>query len=486
MAKALSSQGCSTTGSLVSLLHRLFRHFVALVWTWFLPLEHSALLQKTRSRLGTHFSAELNDRLRLRCYRILTLRWYELTCSWLSICSVPVAETPRTCISRLPHEPLSPSAFTVRARIRSLNTYKHTIGYGKPRVKDISSFPLLTLSRLRIWMTCRIGDKLVNSILGRPATTAGISEATGPLLRQIDTGQAHSVRCMLASYSIISIIDTINTRLYTEQDVRPAVIEQLLESIDRWKQDFSGSLQQSSQPEGFSPSTTSAEARYGSIGKVHVSCLYYFAIVLATRPMFLAALTNPRVGESDCSPMGAACLQAAVYMAQACAEALDSGLLEANMCIMKALVFAAGLVLGFESFAKSTPDHEVEHALEAAKRILAFLALRSPQASHYLDILNSLSTAIAKRRQSLEPKRGNRYVTKLFASPNLPQASIAKDPPNSNSTTQTVMLDDPMTAAFGTSSFQQMPSANNQFDADLFIDWETINISQWDNFPFST
>lgn len=27
--------------------------------------------------------------------------------------------------------------------------------------------------------------------------------------------------------------------------------------------------------------------------------------------------------------------------------------------------------------------------------------------------------------------------------------------------------------------------SNDQLDPELFIDWETVNISHWDNFPFS-
>lgn len=184
-------------------------------------------------------------------------------------------------------------------------------------------------------MTCRVGDKLVNSILGRPATTIGIPEQLSPTVNNLVSGFDHNLDCMVASYSIVTVIDDINTKLYSKQDVRLAVVEQLLSSIDSWKRDFSPLLQQSTPHNLVIPGDTSAENKKGSVGIVHVSCLYYFAVMLATRPLFISALTvNPRQQNQE-SSMGEACLEAAMYLAQTCVEALDAGLLQSNMCIMK-------------------------------------------------------------------------------------------------------------------------------------------------------
>lgn len=184
-------------------------------------------------------------------------------------------------------------------------------------------------------MTCRVGDKLVNSILGRPATTIGIPEQLGPTLNNLVTGCDHNLDCMVAAYSIVSVIDDINTKLYSKQDVRPAVVEQLLSSIDSWKRDFSPLLQQSSPENLLIRGDSSMDPKKGSVGIVHISCLYYFAVMLATRPLFISALTLHQQKQDEESSMGEACLEAAKYLAQTCAEALDAGLLESNMCIMK-------------------------------------------------------------------------------------------------------------------------------------------------------
>lgn len=186
-------------------------------------------------------------------------------------------------------------------------------------------------TRIRVWMTCRVGDKLVNSLLGRPADTLGIPEQLGPVYTDLISGEDYGLRCMVASYRIVYIIDEINSKLYSEQDVRPAVIEQLLQAIEIWKGDSLPWLHNRRSETSLLPSDASSHMRIGRVGLLHVSCLYYFAVILTTRPVFISALGQ----ENEDTPMGEACLDAAVFLAQACVEALDSGLLESNMCIMK-------------------------------------------------------------------------------------------------------------------------------------------------------
>lgn len=185
-------------------------------------------------------------------------------------------------------------------------------------------------------MTCRVGDKLVNSILGRPATTIGITEELGPIVNNLVSSSDHGLNCMVAAYGIVSIIDDINTKLYNEQGARPALIEQLLRAIDTWKRDFTPSLQQNDTEASIAPHASSmSDSKNSSVGVVHVSCLYYFAVMLATRPVLISTLTLQQKQKDQHSPMAEACLDAATFLAQTCVEAFEAGLLESNMCIMK-------------------------------------------------------------------------------------------------------------------------------------------------------
>ena len=85
------------------------------------------------------------------------------------------------------------------------------------------------------------------------------------------------------------------------------------------------------------------------IGAVHISCLYYFAVILATRPFLVAFLTaklrssgsntfhsaTTSADREKISNLAHACLDSAVYMAQTAYQAMNSGYLLGNMCLLK-------------------------------------------------------------------------------------------------------------------------------------------------------
>ena len=133
---------------------------------------------------------------------------------------------------------------------------------------------------------------------------------------------------------------------------------------------------------------------------------------------------------------------------------------------------------------------ETERAFDGAKRVLSFLATRSPQASHYLDILNSLSNAIAEQRSRTEQGRTNRYVSRLFSfGSSTSNVETFGDRMQDDISGIGALLGDSASVAIDDlpslgGSTARWPS-NDQLDPELFIDWETVNISHWDNFPFS-
>ncbi|KAK4071700.1 transcriptional regulator family: Fungal Specific TF [Trichoderma aggressivum f. europaeum] len=249
--------------------------------------------------------------------------------------------------------------------------------------------------RLHIWMSLCVLDMLVCSILGRPPATAGlraeldtsIIASYQPLASRPDSRTAS----LFASYKILTIINESVDALYGRKVVSTGMVESLLNKIEDWSKSLPSFLRNPLTPKG-SPSQRAAT------DSIHVACLYYFAITLVTRPILISRLTSRRDSATpSSSPMASACLDAAVYLVQTCSEAHKSGLLLGNMCILKALIFAAGLILGFDMFAKRELDYEVEVAFRSAKDVLDFLGIQSPQASHYSEILGLLSNAITKR-----------------------------------------------------------------------------------------
>lgn len=176
----------------------------------------------------------------------------------------------------------------------------------------------------------RILDKLVSSLLGRPAATAGTDAR--PLIGDLAPDCNYGSKYLVATCEIVEIINDINNTLYHGKDITVTVVEKLLVNIDSWKRDLLMPLEGPEQPEVLGDSV---KANRMAVAKIHISCLYYFAVTLATRPLFISSVNSQAGNKIHHPPLAAACIEAAVYLAQTCADALKAGLLERSMCILK-------------------------------------------------------------------------------------------------------------------------------------------------------
>ncbi|KHO02124.1 uncharacterized protein MAM_01125 [Metarhizium album ARSEF 1941] len=337
-------------------------------------------------------------------------------------------------------------------------------------------------TRIRIWISLRIVDMLVNSILGRPATTGGPSSEMATILEDLShTEQTNEMACLVASHRIVSIINGIVDVLYERKEISTSVVEDLLSEIESWSQSLPSCLRSAAKTRALSCSGITK----GAIGSVHVSCLYYFAVTLVTRPILISTLTAPPAsGGLVQSQLASACLDAAVYLVQTCVDARKVGILYGNMCIMKALVFAAGLVLGFEIFAKRSVEFDIEAAFAGARDILNFLAVQSPQAGHYYEILTLLSNAIAKQRQNVASTGRSRYVSRIFT---LHQET--KEPVSNNARDdqgRLTPLVDGVAPPLAENTGNWLSGNRTRVDQgqEVFLGWDSLDISQWDSFPF--
>lgn len=188
-------------------------------------------------------------------------------------------------------------------------------------------------SRLRVWMSVCILDKLVNSILGRPATTVGIPTGDRAFIAEIIQPGDHAADCLVSAYSILSLVDDVTSEIYDKMKISMALVEQLLQEIELWKHDLPQSARKPATDDQMG--INSSPTQTGTVGKVHVSCLYYFAVILVTRPFLISSLAGPKSRSAPRSHLAAACLDAAMYLAQTCVEAHNAGMLRGNMCIMK-------------------------------------------------------------------------------------------------------------------------------------------------------
>jgi hypothetical protein len=182
-------------------------------------------------------------------------------------------------------------------------------------------------------MSVCILDMIVGAILGRPPATAALRSDLDNELEEMSAVMRNSemdLGILLASYKILSIISDIVDKLYKRKAITGAIVEEYLDKIEHWKREYGSSVSVSSTLDSAMLSTGC------EIGKIHVSCLYYFGVTLVTRPILIPTL----IGQSGSygptgSQMAQACVNAATYLVQTCVDALEAGVLLGNMCILK-------------------------------------------------------------------------------------------------------------------------------------------------------
>ncbi|KAL4886693.1 fungal-specific transcription factor domain-containing protein [Aspergillus karnatakaensis] len=351
--------------------------------------------------------------------------------------------------------------------------------------------------RTRVWMSLCTLDLLVSSILGRPPATANLNSETADLetLQPIST----SDESLVASYTMAKILDEVVSQLYNDKAAATEVAESLLDKLKQWSNNLPDSLLSS-------PSTPQERlaAQEHIIGSLHVACAYHFAVIIVTRPFMISVLgvrlarlhqDSPGIIQDETlledpahTRLANACVESALYMIQTCLEVHQSRLMLGNMCILKALVFAAALIPGFSMFSQKEVDSTLEEAFNGALEILRVLSQQSAQAAHYFEILNLLRNAIDEQRQRLRenPPRDKKYVSKLFSLNNRrnspqPQRGALSLAESTGSET----FVQPLTVGAG---YTEPDDAGSLFDSidvsGAFPGWEGMELPLWDRFPF--
>ncbi|EEA26578.1 hypothetical protein TMatcc_005145 [Talaromyces marneffei ATCC 18224] len=283
-------------------------------------------------------------------------------------------------------------------------------------------------TRWRTYKSLRVFDLVVSFLLGRPASSVPSNHDDMTRREDLDPQSI----AVLAAYNGSILMEEIFKhlkRVNSGFDVPTA--EAFLRRLRQWINGLPRNFRQISFDGELETLSVSRET---AVGNIHVSCIYYFAVILTTRSFLISHLmsrlkessivasnpTSPTASgtteQQRTSPQLAhVCIGAATYMANMCEKAMLSGLLLRNMCIMKAWVFAAGLILGFSLFAYDDIEsrNETESAFQSARYVLQNLANLSPQARQYDEILTSFAEAIVKHRQqtlSARQKIADRYI----------------------------------------------------------------------------
>ncbi|TDZ53797.1 putative transcriptional regulatory protein [Colletotrichum trifolii] len=283
------------------------------------------------------------------------------------------------------------------------------------------------LLRSRIDRSIRLFDVVCSSILGRPVSSVPDrrrrrrSSSGGT-----DSGGTHRSQSVQAGCQFSQTLNGIVDKLTSDGRLGVATAESFLEEIRAWSGTLPAGLRSSLRhPSG------GALDRQTAIGNIHVACAYYFGIIATTREFLIqrvmsqlhqdaaAAAAEQAADTAKAAELAGVCVDAAAYMADMCFEALDTGVIMGNMCILKAWLFAAGLILGFSLLDVAAPwSRNSNAAFRNTLRVLEFLGKLSPQAGQYHRVLTSFSQALETyRRRSAGARgwRGQPYVERLLS-----------------------------------------------------------------------
>lgn len=187
---------------------------------------------------------------------------------------------------------------------------------------------------------------MVSSLLGRPSATTTHSTRTADMLGVEAVANLQTSSAMQANFQLACLLDQKVQELYNSDKVTIDGARKCLDQLTAWSSRLPSGLR------SVSNSIRDTEAKGQVIGGLHVSCFYYFAVMLVSRPFLIVHLTNrlakshhgsntPSMNlselnaEADIYEIASACLNAATYMVQTCVETKNHGLLPGNMRLLK-------------------------------------------------------------------------------------------------------------------------------------------------------
>ncbi|KAL5341761.1 hypothetical protein BJX70DRAFT_395493 [Aspergillus crustosus] len=273
-------------------------------------------------------------------------------------------------------------------------------------------------NRMRIWHSIQNVNVLCTFILGRPNDLPMDRDNAGKMALAESAFDAMVRVCT-------SLEEIVDAQRKSSGLLHVPSAEVQLQSLRQWSRGLPSYLRLFTTP--FTPERSctpiSASDKQALMGGMHLSCVYYFAVILITRPFLVAYLmsrlrgrapdhlisdpdqaSDINIKNNKVSRLAQVCVSSASYMVDMCVRAKAAGFMFGNLCLLKAWVFAAGLVLGFSMFA-GEPRQDINESFNSACMILAEIASTSPQAQLYHSILTSFAEAVDVYRQRVEDER---------------------------------------------------------------------------------
>ncbi|KAL5382440.1 hypothetical protein DPSP01_006539 [Paraphaeosphaeria sporulosa] len=274
-------------------------------------------------------------------------------------------------------------------------------------------------ARLRTAKSLRVFDVICNSILGRPSSTPSVRTGrTSYVTKSSDMNPEVTYKALAlgASYEISAILNEAVAKS-AEVGLDMETTEAFVLALRQRSRTFPPILRHHGSDNDF-------DTRHITIGNVHVAGSYYFSVILVTRhclirhvvPLLSGQARNSleqaqgaksaTTEDTKVAHLADACIDAASLMAQMCHQVMKSGMLVGNMCILKAWIFATGLVLGFSLLVEDGPNFAQKRAaFLKSLHVLGELKRMSPQAEQYYNILMSFHQSIKSYREQLDREK---------------------------------------------------------------------------------
>ena len=147
-----------------------------------------------------------------------------------------------------------------------------------------------------------------------------------------------------ASFDVCSIIAEITPKLDEEGSIGSGMAEAFLKRLRDWSATLPAGMRHFSRS---ADELLTLQEQERTIGNIHVSCVYYFAVMLVTRPFLITHLMahmSTGAGKealevssmmTEVADLAQACIDSAMLLAQMCCEALQSGILLKQMSVLK-------------------------------------------------------------------------------------------------------------------------------------------------------
>ncbi|RJE25882.1 hypothetical protein PHISCL_01789 [Aspergillus sclerotialis] len=222
------------------------------------------------------------------------------------------------------------------------------------------------------------------------------------------TGQSLS---MIESTRAFLIMERTINKVYTKRMVSLGLLQSLAREVQEKSSMLPKSLRVTASPKA--QETPSLSTQQFNLRNTHVSCSYYFAMMLLSRPFLITALRakslphfteNPRSGSTNDGK------------GNDISSEINDG---AVTCIDSAIAwtFVAVLVLSSAHFGRLDLQRPIEQTLHQADNILSCFAVNSPQARRYHLILKKLSKAAEEhwnQTNQKKPQSRTPYMPRLF------------------------------------------------------------------------